>query len=77
MMGMKMGIPGKGKEYHMTASKCGKALELSDKKMAVNLQEFPDHPIGIGESWDGSIQVQGGKGSFMVTPTSPLIRLRT
>ena len=62
---MKMAIPGKGKQFHMTVSKFGKQLETSDNaKALVVVQEFPDHPIAVGESWDGSVQIQAGR-----TPT--------
>ncbi len=61
MMGMKMGIPGRGKEFKMTVSKFGKVMQMADSKSSVVIQEFPDHPIAVGESWDGSVQVQAGK----------------
>lgn len=61
---MKMAIPGKGKQFHLTVSKFGKQLESGDSKAAVVVQEFPDHPVAVGESWDGFVQMQAGK-----TPT--------
>lgn len=66
MMGMKMAIPGRGKEFKMTVSKFGKRMDMGDSKTSVTVQEFPDHPIGVGESWDGTVQVQGGKTSLSV-----------
>jgi hypothetical protein len=66
MMGMKMPMPGRGKEYHMTVSKFGKAMEMADNKTAVTVQEFPDHPIAVGESWDGTVQVQGSRTPMQV-----------
>ena len=69
MMGMKMKVPGRGKEYHMTVSKYGKRMEMGDSKdkATVVVQEFPDHPIGVGESWDGNVQIQGGRTPMEVT----------
>jgi hypothetical protein len=66
MMGMKMAIPGRGKEFKMTVSKFGKRMDMGDAKTSVVVQEFPDHPVAVGESWDGSVQVQGGKMAITV-----------
>ena len=32
----------------------------------VTMQEFPNHPVAVGESWDGSIQTAAGRGQIDV-----------
>jgi hypothetical protein len=78
MGGMKMAIPGKGKKYHMVVSKYGKRIEMAKKDDAsVVVQEFPDHPIGVGESWDGNVQVNGGRTTMVVNAHFTLDSLKT
>ena len=80
MGSMNMAIPGKGKQFHMTVSKYGKRVVMdSDKNKdapAVTVQEFPDRAIAVGESWDGQVQVQGGKQPVQVNAHFTLDSLR-
>jgi hypothetical protein len=66
MAGMKMAMPGRGKQFHMTVSKYGKRMDMGKDNSKVVVQEFPDHPVGVGDSWDGTVQVQGGRTSLDV-----------
>ncbi len=62
----KMHLPGMGKKFQMTVSKFGKIVLKKDAKATVVVQEFPDHAIAVGESWDGFINVNGGRTSIDV-----------
>jgi len=77
MGSMKMNLPLGGKRTIMTVSKYGKRLEMKDKKVSVSLQEFPDHAIGVGESWDGAIVMQGQRDAMEINAHFTLDSLKT
>jgi hypothetical protein len=64
--GNKLHMPGMGRKYQMTITKFGKIVLKKDARATVVVQEFPDHPIAVGESWDGFIKLNGAKVSIDV-----------
>ncbi len=77
MGSIKIAMPGRGKKSTITVSKFGKRLETGNSKVSVVLQEFPDHAIGVGESWDGTMQMQSQRGSMDINAHFTLDSVKT
>jgi len=73
----KLHLPGMGRKYQMTVSKFGKIVLKKDARATVVVQEFPENPIEVGGSWDGTININGGKTSIAVTSHFTLESVKT